>query len=287
MRDALNWPAATGFTSVNRYRGSPLLSKCIVLGPLSLPVTWRDREKMFGKHRSQFLGMFWEAVDCLIDDRQHLIRSSLPTTFLSDRSALYASAIHSNTNVFENSVGLLDGAVTAIARPGDYRVQEGACKGHKKKQAVQYQAVTIRDGCVLHCVETTEGKHYEWTLYVRSGIEGQLQKTRSQDGAQYCIFADLGYASRTFLEVSYQGSLLTGEQSAYNQAMSAGRTTDEWAFTEVRLYWTVIDFRRNMRLRGEQVVRLCLAAVLPANMRNCVYPKYYRAKFWLRASHPG
>lgn len=122
---------------------------------------------------------------------------------------MYASAILSETNDLENCMGFIDGTFLAITRPGDYQVQEIAYSGHKKKHAVKHQAATTPDGLVLHCVGSIEERRHNWTLYVRSGIEGNLEETLSEDGAQYHIRGDSGSAPRLYLKLPFQGSLLT------------------------------------------------------------------------------
>lgn len=138
---------------------------------------------MSGKYASQFLEIFWEAAEQFIDERKHLATSSLPATFPSDRSAMYVSVIHSKLNALKNCAGFVDETATAIARPGDYRVQKAAHNGQSKKHAVKHQAAANQGRLVLHCTGPAEGTVHDWILYFRSGFEGQLQEKLSRDSA--------------------------------------------------------------------------------------------------------
>ena len=74
-----------------------------------------------------------------------------------------------------------------------------------------------------------------------------------------------------FLQVPFQGSHLTSTQKAY-KAMSRSQVTVEWAFKEVKLFRSTVDFKRKMRIKDNPVGLLHIAAMLLTNFRNCVYP---------------
>lgn len=87
------------------------------------------------------------------------------------------------------------------------------------------------------------------------------------------FYWDCGYNSRPFMEVPFQGSNLTEAQHAFNKEMSRVRVTAEWAFNEIMLYWSSMDYKRKMRIGHTPIGALFLAAMLLTNIRNCVYPK--------------
>ena len=92
------------------------------------------------------------------------------------------------------------------------------------------------------------------------------------NGIQYCLYVDSGYSLRTFREVPFQGSNLTPSQRALKVEMSRARVTVEWAFEEVKLYWTTVDFKRKMCIAESPVEALYLADMQLTNMPNCIYP---------------
>jgi len=54
--------------------------------------------------------------------------------------------------------------------------------------------------------------------------------------------------------------------------ISRVRVTVEWMFKEVKLHWTTVDYKRKMQIGESGVGALYVAAMLLANLRNCVYP---------------
>lgn len=275
---AVGW---VGFlTERNRYSCSPLLVACVILRRLTTPSRWRDLEFLFGRHGAQLSEIFWEGVEQMLEDRCDLITGPINSSFLANRAHIYAAAIKDKCHALSNCIGFIDGTVIAIARPSRNAVQNVAYNGHKRKHALKYQAVTTPDGLILHAAGPIEGRRHDWTLYCRSGLDEVLEELMFVDGVQYCLYGDSGYNERSFLEVPFQGSQLTGYQKAFNKAMSTGRVTVEWFFKEVKLYWSTMDYRRKMRTGESPVGALYLVTMLLTNFRNCVYPNTI-AQFFL------
>ena len=125
---------------------------------------------------------------------------------------------------------------------------------------------------VLHVYGPIEGRRHDWTMYTHSGLNEHLPEILNIDGERYCIYGDSGYNRRWFIEVPYQGSNLTPAQVAFYTAMASVRITMEWIFKELKLYFTSMDYKRKLKVFESAVGSLYLAAILPRNMRNCVYP---------------
>ncbi|CDF38936.1 unnamed protein product [Chondrus crispus] len=130
----------------------------------------------------------------------------------------------------QNCIGIIDGTVIGIARPKGHKRQRVVYNGHKRKHALKYQAVTTPDGLILHAAGPIEGRRHDWTLYVRSGLDEVLPGLLDFDGLRYCFDGDSEYNRRWFMEVPFQGSILTAAQSSFNGAVSAVRITVEWIF---------------------------------------------------------
>jgi nuclease HARBI1 len=107
--------------------------------------------------------------------RQHLITGDMQRGFMEARVGFYATAIARKGNALQNCVGFIDGTVIGIARPGDSEIQRIAYNGHKRKHAMNFQAVTAPDELVLHAYGPLEGRRLDWTLYVRSEMDRQLE----------------------------------------------------------------------------------------------------------------
>ena len=124
---------------------------------------------------------------------------------------------------------------------------------------------------ILHEYGLLEGRCHDWTLYVRSGLDEQLPTLLNVEGKKYCLYGDSGYSRRWFMEVPYQGRNLSAEQRAFNKSMSSSCITVEWIFKEVKMYFSTLDYKRNMRVLESPVVTLYTAGMLLCNMRNCIY----------------
>ena len=174
-------------------------------------------------------------MESVLEASPHLILSHIDSTFIIERSELYACAIKNKCEALDNCTGFINGTVISIDRPSRGEVQNVSYNGHKRKHALKYQAITSPDGLVLHAAGPIEGRRHVWTLYCRSGVNQSLPGVAFVGGKQYCIYGDSGYNQRPFPEVPYQGSNLSAPQRAFNGAMSKGRVTVEWYFKEVRL----------------------------------------------------
>ena len=73
------------------------------------------------------------------------------------------------------------------------------------------------------------------------------------------------------MKVPFQGSHLQPMQWDFNGAMSRVRITVEWIFKEVKMHFTVVDFKQKMKLLESPVGLLFLYCMFLSNCRTCVY----------------
>lgn len=73
------------------------------------------------------------------------------------------------------------------------------------------------------------------------------------------------------MEVLLQGTNLSAHQVAFHEAISFAPVTAECIFKEFKLYFTTVDYTQKMKVFESPVESLYLAAMLPSNMRNCIY----------------
>jgi hypothetical protein len=111
-------------------------------------------------------------------------------------------------------VGFIDGTVIGISRPGNSFQQRAAYNGHKRKHALKFQALMSPDGLILHAAGPLEGRRHDWTLYMRSGLDEELEGGLCIADTQYCIHGDSGYNRRAWMEIPLleQSSLQNSEQ---------------------------------------------------------------------------
>ena len=227
---------------------------------------------MFGRHKSQLSEIFWEALMVFVFERVGLVMDNFCSPFWSERYSGYANAVYCKSNALDNVVAFI-GTNLKIARPsGDHILERVAYNGHKCSHAIKFQALTTPCGMCMHLAGPMEGRRHDWTLYMSNGLNNTLQEAFFYDGKQFVALGDSGYSARCFLYVPFSGSNICEARSALNKAMAKSRVTVELFFREVKRYWTLVDFKRKMRVRESAVGAMYIAAVILTNVRNCCYP---------------
>lgn len=100
-------------------------------------------------------------------------------------------------------MGFIYVTVLKIARPDDAGLQNAVYNGHKMKHALKSQALTTADGIFYHVYGSMEGLRHYWTLYVKSGLDTELDSVLDVYGYQYFLYGDSGYNYRPLLEMPF------------------------------------------------------------------------------------
>jgi DDE superfamily endonuclease len=88
---------------------------------------------------------------------------------------------------------------------------------------------------------------------------------------QYFLYGDPAYTLRPYLKVGFKGSVLEQDEVALNFAMSKVCVTVEWAFRDVKQYFTHLDVPRKLRLRVTPAGLWYLCAAMLWNFIVCLY----------------
>lgn len=112
------------------------------------------------------------------DEQKHLVTDPLDREFISSSARIYAKAIYDKIQGLERVIGFIDGTVFGIAGQKGNFTQRLVYNGHKPKHLLKYQAVNAPGGMMLHVAGLIEGCRHHWTLFVRSGLEGDLPDYR-------------------------------------------------------------------------------------------------------------
>ena len=143
--------------------------------------------------------------------------------------------------------------------------------GHETNHALKYQAVNTPDGLIVHVCGPIEGRRHDWTLYVKSELTAILSSVIDIDWKRFCLYGESGYNRRWYMEVPFQGRELSAAQRAFNKAMSSVRIIVEWIFTEVKMQFTVMDFKHKMKLFESPIGLMFLCCMFFCNCRNFIY----------------
>jgi len=141
---------------------------------------------------------------------------------------------------------------------------------HYGGHGLKYQAVVTPDGIVVDLYGPVVGRHHDSDMLDKSRILGELPKFSHVNGDPYYIYGDPAYPLRTHLQRPFKGSLLSEEEEEYNTAMSSVRVAVEWAFKEVSMSFSALDFVRNEKIRLSPLSLKYKAAVILTNCLTCI-----------------
>lgn len=182
-------------------------------------------------------------------------------TFTASRAAINPAAI----------AGFIDGTVITIAHPSKNEVQNVAYNGHKRRNALTFQAFATPDGLFIHDAGPTERRSHHQTLYIRSGLDNTLGTCLLEGNTQYALYDCSEYSKSPVIEVIYQGSQLTMPKYAFNASIAQGRAAVEWCFKEVKLHWYSISYKCKMRTGKAPVGALYRGALSLTIMNICIH----------------
>lgn len=265
----LEWPDDMNTTSRRRYKTNAVFSFCVLARRLGTVCHWCDLEAEFGLSMAGLSEIFYEALEHV-----YLKFGSLVETFqmslMQERASKYDEAIHTAGAPLEDCVGFIDGTNIYIARPKGSG-QRATYNGHKRRNAIKMQAITTPDGLMFHVAGPVEGRRHDMTLFRQSGVAGVLQEALIIEGRQFFICGDPAYVLRPYLQVCFPRGSLTAAQLAFNQGMAMVRISVEWAFKDVKKYFTHVDFSRKNVLGKVPVAKWFIVSAILWNFRACFY----------------
>jgi nuclease HARBI1 len=101
---------------------------------------------------------------------------------------------------------------------------------------------------LFHIFGPFEGLRHDMHLYAESGLDEILSEELLVDGVQQYVFGDSGYTLRSYLMTPFEGDKLTKDEALFNKRMSKARVSVEWAFKDVKKYFSHIAFPRKIVL---------------------------------------
>jgi DDE superfamily endonuclease len=113
-----------------------------------------------------------------------------PHTIIEKRASYYSKCVYKNGSSLLDVVDFIDGTAIEIARPGGLR-QRASYSGHKRRNCVNFQAVSAPDGLILPLYGPIEGRRHDMTLYRESKIDSIIQSSMNVLGVEYCLYGAL------------------------------------------------------------------------------------------------
>lgn len=267
--DLWMWPVTRDVTKRRRYRTNSVESFCILTRRLATVSRWSDLEVEFGRHAAALSEIFYETLEFFFYTFGYLV-TEFRGPFLHNRAELYSNAIMNAGAPLSRCVAFIDGTNIYIAKPRG-RAQRATYNGHKRRNCLKFQALSLPDGLIFHLFGPEEGRRHYMTLFRHSNIEENLSTSLVIADNQYYIYGDPAYVMRPNLQIGFKGASLTDSQKTYNKKMSAVRVSVEWAFKDLKKCFTRVDFPRKLCLKHTPAALLYHAVALLWNFRACLY----------------
>jgi len=268
IAEVMGWHG--GLTKRSRYRCDNITACCIVLRKLATPCRWYDLETTFGMRSSKMSEVFWEVVECFVENKGHLL-TELRVDLIEERAEQYAVAVKEKGAPLDNCLGFIDCSKIEMSRPGGNGTLQRSCySGHKRMHCLVYQTITTPDGLILHLYGPEVGRRHDLTLLRNSGIEEIMEQRMVIGGKQYCIYGDAAYMLRVWLQTAFPRLTVTPVQAVYNKRMSAVREAVEWSYKDIKQMWSSQDFKRNLKVRKSPIALLYTSAALLFNFKVCL-----------------
>lgn len=148
---------------------------------------------------------------------------------IQSRAATYSDCAHKTGASLESCVGFIDETSKYIARPRG-TAQLVTYSGHKRHNALEFQAISLPDGPIFHLSGPVEGRRHDMTLFRRSNVAEDLERGLFISNRQFNIYGDPAYVLRPYLQVGLKPSQLSPEQLEFNKHMSSCRVAVKKGF---------------------------------------------------------
>ncbi|XP_075751972.1 uncharacterized protein LOC142817905 [Rhipicephalus microplus] len=240
---------------------------CLTLRRLAYPNRLRELEPLFGRHYS-VISSATNALLAHIDSTfEHLLRDVNNHTWLDTaKLRLFSEAVHSKGAPLHNCWGFIDGTARAICRPS--KDQKRFFSGHKRFHALKYQSIMCPNGIICQLNGPYVGSRHDAGILRKSNTYRKLEKLAK--GHSFCLYGDPAYPLRPLLLKPYGGNV-TVQQRAFNKRMSSVRQAVEWGFGKIAGLFAFLDFRKNQRLKRQNVSRMYKVGTILANCHTCMY----------------
>ena len=109
-------------------------------------------------------------------------------------------------------------------------------------------------------------------MLAASGLLEQLEQQMNQENQEpYVLYGDPAYPVRGHLIAPFRGAQLSQAEQAFNEDMSAVRTSVEWGYGKIVRYFAFMDFSKNLKILLQPVGKLYIVSALLANCNTSLY----------------
>ncbi|GAU91445.1 hypothetical protein RvY_03695 [Ramazzottius varieornatus] len=212
---------------------------------------------MFRRSHSSLNRLFYATL--LIIDRSSKVLKTWDHSWLTEddfEMCAESIAVKGGPRVIPDVFAFIDGTARPICRLIFYQRQ--MFSGHKRIHCTKWQSVVLPTGLILNLYGGQRGSMHDSRLLNESKILGELNDKQAGFVRRYVLYGDSGYAKKNgILHKPYSRiEICHSKAKKYqNTLMSKLRQSVEWWFKKVVAKFTLVDFRKQMKLDQASTLR--------------------------------
>lgn len=176
--------------------------------------------------------------------------------------------------------GFIDNTMNATCRPGggpttdgvnaprnDPLIQRAWYNGWKKLHGLKYQTIDLPNGMNYHVYGPVSVRHNDMYTLFQSNINEKIANAQEGNELQYVVYGDSAYivVVNTHLKARHNNEHNTARQILENAKLSSCREVIEWDYGDIGKYFSMVDYKKVLKLRRMPVGSICLAAMILRN----------------------
>ena len=188
----------------------------------------------------------------------------------------------------------IDNTMNATCRPGggpardgrdaprnDPLIQRAWYNGWKKLHGMKYQTLDMPNGMNLHVWGPISVRHNDLTSLRDSDINQKIVDMQINQPFQWVIYGDSAYVHvpDSHILARHHNENNTDRQNLENKCLSACRECIEWDYGDVGKMWSMVDYKKVLKMQLMPVKNIYLTALILRNayvtMNGGTTPEYF------------
>lgn len=190
--------------------------------------------------------------------------------------------------------GFIDNTMNATCRPGggpardgrdaprnDPLVQRAWYNGWKKLHGMKWQTLDLPNGMNFNVWGPISVRHNDITSLHDSNINEKLVELQQGREHQWVIYGDSAYVHvpDSHILARHHNIINTDRQNLENRCLSACRECIEWDYGDVGVMWSMVDYKKVLKMQLMPVKNIYLTALVLRNayvtMNGGTTPEYF------------
>lgn len=196
----------------------------------------------------------------------------------------YATLIEARTEgLVDNVWGFIDATLRKTCRP--YTLQHLLYSGYKRCHGLKYQTIATPDGFVACLHGPYVGRQHDASILTESRVGEMLENlmpANESNGPVYAVYGDMAYRQSLWIYRGFLNPKQGSVEARVNQVLSGAQITVEWAYGQVAVKFSSVDFKQSQQVFKQKVGQQYINCTFITNWSNCFYgtktSKTFRAK---------